>query len=1171
MNTRSYFAEYFVPYRPEPNSISTAGPAQPPLACSASGSTGRATWWRMIMFLAFATLTSVSALAQGPLTNGWVNPGAISAVGETDIWTIAATNGDRMSVQIAKLSGGAGFTPRIQILAPNGASLGVKSGGVAARLDVQAYVSGTYTVAVSDANGAGAGSYGLQLAHVPGAFSVPSGDQGGSLTNGAIHQGTIDLGDSMDLWSVSANAGDRITLQIAKSAGGAAFTPMIELIAPDGARLGVASGGTVARLDRQAGASGIYTVLVSDANQSANQISPGTYQLQLAHEPDSFVVPAGDQGGVLADGIDTNGEIVSGDLDQWSFNSSRGDLITLQITEQTGGANFTPMIELFTPNGERKAVAQNASAATFNVAIESGGTYTVLVSDANQTGAGTYRLHLTRGTIAPPGANVLTNGATFQGSISPAGTTNFWTFTASAGESIVVRAGETTSGSTLTPHLQLYGPNGVLLDSVSSAAAAEVTTRATNSGTFAVYVRDNSAGQLGTGNYRISLAKTGSAPVISASDEGGPMVNGTTYVATIDTGDIDAWMFTANAGESIVVRMGEVTSSTLTPSLRLYGPDGVLLDSITSGSFVAAAEVTVRATNSGTFLVVASDYSSGWAGTGNYRISLAKTGSAPVISASDEGGPMVNGTTYLGTIDTGDVDAWTFTANAGESIVVRMGEVTSSTLTHSLRLYGPDGVLLDSITSGAFVAAAEVSTRATNSGTFLVVASDYSSGWTGTGNYRISLAKTGSAPVISASDEGGPIVNGTTYLATIDTGDIDAWTFTATAGENIVVRMGEVTSSTLTPSLRLYGPDGVLLDLITSGSFVAAAEVTARATNSGTFLVVASDYSSGWAGTGNYRISLAKTGGAPVISASDEGGPMVNGTTYVATIDTGDIDAWTFTANAGESIVVRMGETTAGSTLTPSLRLYGPDGVLLDSITSGAFVAAAEVTTKATNSGTFLVVASDYSSGWTGTGNYRLALAKTGEPVVISPNDEGGPMTGTGTYDGTIETGDIDSWTFTVCAGDIISINVTELVGGSTLTPWLRLYGRDGVLLKNLSGAATVQFTNFPAPASGTYTVVVSDLSGGWAGTGTYRLTVNGLTDGLKLCPPMIVGPNISLTGIGGVSGATYILLTTTNVPTPLNLWTPILTNQFDQFGSMEVDNVRDPAESQRFFILKRP
>jgi hypothetical protein len=46
------------------------------------------------------------------------------------------------------------------------------------------------------------------------------------------------------------------------------------------------------------------------------------------------------------------------------------------------------------------------------------------------------------------------------------------------------------------------------------------------------------------------------------------------------------------------------------------------------------------------------------------------------------------------------------------------------------------------------------------------------------------------------------------------------------------------------------------------------------------------------------------------------------------------------------------------------------------------------------------------------------------------------------------------------------------------------------------------------------------------AGSGTYQLTVNGLTDGLKLCLPIIFGTNANLGGIGGVSNATFILYT---------------------------------------------
>ena len=88
---------------------------------------------RMVVFASFglclAALIPFTGRAQGALTNGWANTGAISTAGETDTWTIAANPGDRIAVQISKLSGGAGFTPRIELFVPDGFSLGLKSSG----------------------------------------------------------------------------------------------------------------------------------------------------------------------------------------------------------------------------------------------------------------------------------------------------------------------------------------------------------------------------------------------------------------------------------------------------------------------------------------------------------------------------------------------------------------------------------------------------------------------------------------------------------------------------------------------------------------------------------------------------------------------------------------------------------------------------------------------------------------------------------------------------------------------------------------------------------------------------------------------------------------------------------------------------------------------------------
>ena len=46
--------------------------------------------------------------------------------------------------------------------------------------------------------------------------------------------------------------------------------------------------------------------------------------------------------------------------------------------------------------------------------------------------------------------------------------------------------------------------------------------------------------------------------------------------------------------------------------------------------------------------------------------------------------------------------------------------------------------------------------------------------------------------IVPAGDEGGPMTNGGNYAGTITLGDLDLWSLTATAGDNIVLRLGTV-------------------------------------------------------------------------------------------------------------------------------------------------------------------------------------------------------------------------------------------------------------------------------------------------------------------------------------------------------------------------------------------
>jgi hypothetical protein len=64
-------------------------------------------------------------------------------------------------------------------------------------------------------------------------------------------------------------------------------------------------------------------------------------------------------------------------------------------------------------------------------------------------------------------------------------------------------------------------------------------------------------------------------------------------------------------------------------------------------------------------------------------------------------------------------------------------------------------------------------------------------------------------------------------------------------------------------------------------------------------------------------------------------------------------------------------------------------------------------------------------------------------------------------------------------------------------------------------------------------------------------------------------GGNLVFNGTGGAPNATFYLLGTTNLDTPLTNWTRWLTNQFDNSGNFNVTNVLDTNAPQDFYLLQ--
>jgi hypothetical protein len=700
----------------------------------------------------------------------------------------------------------------------------------------------------------------------------------------------------------------------------------------------------------------------------------------------------------------------------------------------------------------------------------------------------------------------LTCGQISFGGMGGRGDSNTWTFTANAGDTIIVQEGSLvlTGTNSLDALMKLFGPAGTQLAVAGGTAekASEISLHLTNSGNFKLVIYDVG----NPGGYRMDLTTIGctnAGPTVR-----GPMTNGLIHTGSVDVGMVETWTFDANAGDGILVRMGNTsTNGTLDPYLRLYDPNGALVDSVGGYGF-KAEEVSARAASTGTYTVVVNGNGAPFGrdgGSGPYRLTLVKTGSSIVTAADDQGGAITNGFMHTGTITLGDADLWTFNAKTGEGIMVWMGNTsTNGHLDPWLRVYGPDGALVVPLYGGYGYKAEGFNFRAPTNGVFIVVLTGGSYPNDGEGSYRLTVAKTGDPIITAPGDQGGPMTNGFMHTGRIDLGDLDVWTFNAKAGDGIMVRMGNTTTNgLLDPYLRIFGPDGAMITPLAVGGYGYAAEdITFRATSSGLFTVLLNGGSVADGGEGDYRLTVAKTGEPLTTAPGDEGGAMTNGYMHTGKISLGDIDSWTFNAKAGDGIVLRMGNATTNDLLDPYLRIFGPDGAPVAPVIGDYGYQAEGLAFRATSNGVFSVFLSGGNFARGGEGDYRLTVAKTGEPITTAPGDQGGPLTNGYMHTGRIDLGDLDAWTVDAKAGDSLVVRMGDSSTEELIDPYFWLFGPDGAVIQYVGGYGyTAEEVTTRATTNGTFLVVLAGGSHPKGGIGPYRITLAKNGDPIAIAP----------------------------------------------------------------------
>jgi hypothetical protein len=253
--------------------------------------------------------------------------------------------------------------------------------------------------------------------------------------------------------------------------------------------------------------------------------------------------------------------------------------------------------------------------------------------------------------------------------------------------------------------------------------------------------------------------------------------------------------------------------------------------------------------STGTYLAVVADGTADEGG--GFYFSFAR-GSGPQavgpLLGDPEGGPIPSGVRRSGFLDPGDLDVFTFAADAGDNILIGMSR-SNSAIEPRIDVYRPDGVLL---VSDIDVFAAVAEAVAPTTGTYTAILRDGDADESG--GYAVSLAIGPQAITADPADNDGGILTAATTPGYVTVGDTDLYTFNATAGVPFTVRMIRQNPTAMEPTLIIYGPDGARY----ADTGVNEAVVTvANPPVGGTYLVVAAD--GGVDESGGYGIALSST------------------------------------------------------------------------------------------------------------------------------------------------------------------------------------------------------------------------------------------------------------------------------------------------------------------------
>lgn len=218
-----------------------------------------------------------------------------------------------------------------------------------------------------------------------------------------------------------------------------------------------------------------------------------------------------------------------------------------------------------------------------------------------------------------------------------------------------------------------------------------------------------------------------------------------------------------------------------------------------------------------------------------------------------------------------------------------------------------------------------------------------------------------------------------------------------------------------------------------------------------------------------------------------------------------------------------------------------------------------------------LTLASGQTLGGIGTINGGVVVSPGATLAPAGTNTTIGITTGANPVGAISATGNI-----TLGGTTLIKLNGSE-ANDAVYTSGTITYG--GTLnLVNISGAPLAAGNSFQIFTAASYSGSFASVTPATPGPGlAWDLTqlnsgiINVVTGPSQpvVSSETISGGNFIISGTNGSAGGNYVVLTSTNIATPLTNWTPILTNSYDNTGAFHATNAINPALKRSFYIIQ--